>query len=283
MEARMGRPSIEFVQSQMFDWEPTAAASAFADTYPNAQAKVLSTDDETGAQTALVRVPAGWEGPGNISGVTGAELFVLEGGVQIGAFDLQEHDYVFLPASLMRGETQSRIGATLLIFTHDPGAPAQEPIHKRTRALAWDSRNIDPNINHLGAARKNLRMDPANACRTYLLGGMPQGYAAAMVGRKERHPSHVEEFFVVSGEIRCSMVGTMRKGGYFWRPPGIWHGLDCSPTGFLLFCRTPGSNVTFSEWSEESHPIDPDPPYQPDLPAALAHLAGRYPVSFEQY
>jgi quercetin dioxygenase-like cupin family protein len=278
----MGRPSIEFVQSQMFEWELTAA-SAFAEVFPDAEAKVLSTDDQTGAQTALVRVQAGWEGPTDIASNTGVEIFVLEGGLQIGGFDLQEHDYLFLPAHLVRGEAHSRTGATLLVFTHDPGAPAQDPIHTRTRALAWDTSNIDPNINHLGVARKNLRLDPKGACRTYLLGGMPQGYAAAMVGRKERHPTHVEEFFVVSGEIRCSMVGIMRKGGYFWRPPGKWHGLDCSPTGFLLFCRTPGSNVTVSEWSEECHPIDPDPPYQPDLPAALAHLAGRYPKSVDQY
>ena len=76
-----------------------------------------------------------------------------------------------------------------------------------TTALRWDASGIDPNINHLNAAHRNLRFAPEGDCRSYLLGGMPQGYpygGAAM----ERHP-HVEEFFLVSGDM-ASHLGVMR-------------------------------------------------------------------------
>ncbi len=136
-----------------------------------------------------------------------------------------------------------------------------------TTALRWDSSGIDPNINHLNAARKNLRLAPEGNCRSYLLGGMPQGFpydGASM----EQHP-HGEEFFMVSGDMACH-VGIMRAGAYFHRPPDIGHGRDCTRTGYLLFCRTPGANRTVSVWTDAKYPVLWNPPHRPVLPPAFA-------------
>ncbi len=92
-----------------------------------------------------------------------------------------------------------------------------------------------------------------------------------MTAHMERHP-HVEEFFMVMGTMSCSLVGTMRAGAYFWRPPSIWHGLDSSLTGFLLLCRTPGTNKTISEWGANALPVDNNPPYNPVLSPEIAAL-----------
>ncbi len=144
-----------------------------------------------------------------------------------------------------------------------------------TTALRWDSAGIDPNINHLNAARKNLRLSPDGDCRSYLLGGMPQGFPYGG-NAMEQHP-HGEEFFMVSGDMACH-VGIMRAGAYFNRPPGIPHGRDCTRTGYLLFCRTPGANRTTSAWTAEKFPVLWDPPHRPVLPPEFT-AAGASPVA----
>ena len=76
---------------------------------------------------------------------------------------------------------------------------------------------------------------------------------------------------MVSGDMTCH-VGIMRTGAYFWRPPEILHGLDCTRSGFLMFCRTPGSNKTISNWTTEKYPVSWSPEQRPVLPEALQSL-----------
>ena len=244
--------------------------------------KVLSADDETGELTALVAIPAGWRVVEKGFNAAPEEFFVLSGDLTINEIVYGLHDYAFLPAGYERTAT-SDAGAVVMAFFH--GAPAfasgtapaglYNPalLIERivTRLQPWDSANVDPKINHLHAHRKNLRLDPNGTCRTYLLGGLPHGFSPSGTAHKETHP-HVEEFFMVSGDMSCTMVGSMRPGAYFWRPPGFEHGLDSSLTGFLLLCRTPGANKTVSVWSADAYPVNDAAPYNPILPPELAAI-----------
>lgn len=288
----MSRAYVEFVQTQRLSWQPAPAS------FGGALWKRLSHDPQTGACTALLRWPPGRSVlPPALA--ADWELFVLRGTLRIGALGpLGTHYYAYLPAGLAldevvagdRVDAQRLPGgpvpgdgsAIVLAFLSQeplPGVPGPQDPARRvgpldTTALRWDSSGIDPNINHLNAARKNLRFAPEGDCRTYLLGGMPQGYPYGGASM-ERHP-HVEEFFMVSGDM-ASHLGIMRAGAYFHRPPGIPHGRDCTRSGYLLFCRTPGANRTTTEWTAEKYDVAWNPEHQPVLPQEFA-AAGATPI-----
>jgi hypothetical protein len=285
----MARAYVEFVQSQWLPWEPAP------EVFGGAEWKRLSHDPDGGACSVLLRWRAG---RARLAPALGAdwELFVLRGVLQLGKLPvLGTHFYAYLPAGLPLGSAAAGHAATdlppggegpgdgsaiaLAFFSRAPlAADAGKPDLSRlvgpidTTKLRWDNAGIDPNINHLNAARKNLRFAPEGDCRSYLLGGMPQGYpygGAAM----ERHP-HVEEFFLVSGDM-ASHLGVMRAGGYFHRPPGIAHGRDCTRSGYLLFCRTPGANRTTTDWTPETYEVTWNPPHRPVIPAGLGAVGAR--------
>lgn len=264
----MPRPYIEFIHSQHLPWQ--AAPPAFG----GAAWKPLSRDTESGATTALLRFPVGRT---TLAARFAAdwELFVLDGRGRLGEFALDVHSYAYVPAAWPAGAvTAERDLVMLAMFSAAPDAAAKDthcdpsrligPVD--TTLLKWDNRGIDPNINHLHAARKNLRLSPDGDCRTYLLGGMPHGFPPGDTPL-ETHP-HVEEFFMISGDMSVH-CGVMRAGAYFWRPPGIPHGRDCTRSGYLLFCRTPGSNRTVSHWSSERYPVSFQPAHRPVLPPEL--------------
>jgi hypothetical protein len=264
----MPRPYIEFIHSQHLPWQ--AAPPAFG----GATWKVLSEDAESGAVTALLRFPVGHSA---LAAQFAAdwELFVLEGRGRLGDADLNVHHYAYLPAAWAAGSVVAERDLVMLAMFSAPPQPAADgapydssrligPID--TTMLKWDNSGIDPNINHLHASRKNLRLSPEGDCRTYLLGGMPQGFPPEDTPL-ETHP-HVEEFFMVSGDMSVH-CGIMRAGAYFWRPPGIPHGRDCTRSGYLLFCRTPGSNRTVSNWSSARYPVSFEPAHRPVLPPEL--------------
>jgi hypothetical protein len=271
----LGRPFIEFIHSQFLPW----TIGFFPEPREALRVKILSRDDMTGAATLIVEYPAEF-----VSGQASAmnvdeEIFVLNGGLEVGGVSFGPHDYGFWGA----GRPLPALKATdrTLALAFISGAPkaldadgakaiyrAGRTIeHLGTIALPWDQSNMDPNIGHLHAWRKNLRLDPDGAARTYLLAGLPHGYPADGRQPLERHP-HIEEMFMVSGDMPCSK-GIMRAGAYFWRPENIWHGADCTLNGFLLLGRTPGSNKTISEWDETTHPVTYTPDHRPHIPAEL--------------
>jgi hypothetical protein len=276
----LAKPYIEFIHSQQLSWLPAPPGVGG----PRTLWKVLSRDDETGAVAALVRIAAGTALPGDLRLRAAWELFVLKGEIVIGGKRLAEHYYAWYPPSHPLGVIGAAREAIVLSFfsaapeTATPGESDGDGDERvgpvDTVALKWDRTGFDPNIDHLNAARKNLRFDPGGRCRTYLLGGMPQGFPYQGTPL-ETHP-HAEEFFMVSGDMACH-VGIMRTGAYFNRPPGIAHGRDCTRTGFLLFCRTPGSNRTISEWTPEKYPVTWRPEHRPVLPPELRE-AGSSPM-----
>jgi hypothetical protein len=126
--------------------------------------------------------------------------------------------------------------------------------------------------------RKSLRRDPRTGEHTWLLTTGADDPMKLTEARVETHPV-VEEMFLIDGEITLN-TGTVRRGGYFWRPPGIPHGPFGTRTGLLGFFRSKGGPLT-SVWSEKPEPMDWDPPYRPVLPADLRDYAGQnYDPSF---
>ncbi|MBY0303875.1 MAG: hypothetical protein K2W86_01805 [Sphingomonas sp.] len=189
-----------------------------------------------------------------------AEIFVLSGSVTVSDTMVGLHGYIYLHEPQV---VHSASGAVLLVFL-DPRAAQDDPaIIIDTIHQPWDRSGLEGEIAHLNYARKNLRFSPDGDRRTYLLGGMPHGHPQDG-SRLERHP-HAEEMFLIAGDMPCSL-GVMTAGAYFYRPPDIWHGLDCTVAGFLIIMRTPGSNATISQWTEDAQPVLIDPPYQPELP-----------------
>jgi hypothetical protein len=272
----MSRPHIEFLQSQSIAWQ---SAPAHLDG-PDVEWKILSRDTETGAVSTLMKFPKGHLGAFALAQSATVELFVLCGAVDCGGHLFDTHFYGYLPAGSADTITRSAEGAVALCyFDRDPSAPGGLAVKSAapqagiecidTTALRWENSNMDPEINHLHAHRKNLRLSPNGDCRTYLLGGLPQGFPYNGVSL-EQHP-HVEEFFMVSGDLSFH-VGTMRTGAYFWRPPHLLHGKDCTRSGFLLFCRTPGSNKTISTWTTERYPVTWTPAMRPILPPGYAKV-----------
>jgi hypothetical protein len=271
----MPRPLIEFVQSQNIPWSLSSSREG-------AEVKMLSADDTTCASTELLRLPPEWTSTPEEWCDVDEELFVLSGSFSVNGRNYERHHYAYWPAGFIRGSFKAGTSGAVLILCRS-GAPTyagtaanapQFSLEDLTEQLdpfrlRWDQTNMDPNISHLNAYRKNLRLAPDGTCRTYLLAGLPQGFPESGTEALERHP-HVEEMFMIAGDMPCSL-GVMRAGAYFWRPPGIWHGADCTVNGFLLFARTPGSNQTISEWSDEPHAVRFDPEHDPQLPNELIH------------
>lgn len=271
----MSRPYIEFVHSQFLPWRVGVLPGPRAAL----RVKVLSEDNMTGAATLIVEYPSDFASGETAAMAADEEIFILSGKLEAGDIGLGPHEYAFWSAGRPLPKLKSDGRTVALVFIS--GAPilidaaAATALHRPERTIErvatievpWDQSNMDPNIGHLQAWRKNLRLDPDGGARTYLLTGLPHGFPADGRQPLERHP-HIEEMFMVSGDMPCSK-GVMRAGAYFWRPEHIWHGADCTLNGFLFIGRTPGSNQTISEWAETSHSVTYTPTHRPDMPAEL--------------
>lgn len=267
------RPFIEFIHSQR--------VPATTDVLPGPRrvlaTKTLSRDDTTRECTTIVTYERGASFDETRFGGFDEEIFVLTGELETSFGTLGRHGYAYWPAGTPR-KISTRKGAVVLTCLNlDPKATPdgyrKEGLVRGHDSIAqpWDRTNMDPKIAHLAPWRKNLRLSPDGTMRTYLLGGLPHGIPQDKELSVERHPVLVEEMFMVFGDIHCPL-GIMRAGSYFWRPPNEWHGPHYSLSGFLIFMRTPGSNVISTEWSEKKEPITLAPPHKPILPPELREI-----------
>jgi hypothetical protein len=272
----MPRPHIEFIQAQALGWRSLGAQAS----RPGAAAKPLSYDAETRAVSAILRYPPGWALAPSHHLDSDEEFFVLAGTLRIAGECYAPGDYAYLPAGFMRTHMECPEGADVLTFYEGPhrnifAAPSPglfDPgrlIAKRsTAAMPWEPPR-DPLIAALAAAprRKTLREDAASGEQTWLLAMNADDPGRLTHQRTEVHPV-VEESFLLEGEISMP-CGVMRRGAYFWRPPGIEHGPVGTRAGFTAFFRTKGGGLA-TRWSAEPRPIVWDAPYAPVLPAGLA-------------
>jgi hypothetical protein len=251
--------------------------------------KRLSEDTADGACTLLLRYAPGWRSSGRVRLEADEEFLVLSGELRINGTTYAAHDYAFLPEGFVIEEIDSDAGATVLeMFSRRPEVTpvTAQPSTRDDRVEArlirridpltmkWDSSGQDAQLVDLQMGRKILRLDPEGRCRTFLLAGLPHSITPARRRPMEYH-TYCEEMFLLSGDIACH-CGIMRAGAYFWRPPRIAHGLECSRTGFLALLRIPGSNVNVNHWVQEGH-VDFEPAYTPFLPPELEVYRGTAP------
>ncbi|MFF4237226.1 cupin domain-containing protein [Actinomadura geliboluensis] len=266
----MGRPFIEFIQSQAVPWQDGLYGRGGAEV----ESKLLSLDEESGASSLLVRYPAGYareEGVHHME--VDEEFLVLHGALTISGVEYGKYSYGHFPAGTVTSGVESRSGAVVLTFfsgeprLREGDAPAGMLDERRlvTKvdgfAGEWGG-NFHPTFPP-GAGRKFLRRDPVDGEETWLLGTMP-----LRSGRKpEKHPV-VEEMYLLAGEL-AGPLGLMRAGCYFWRPPEEWHGPFGSPTGNLMLFRTKGGPLS-TVYTEHDVDFTWTPEHRPILPPELA-------------
>ena len=269
----MARPHIEFIQTQAVSWSTLGDDSA----RPGTEVKLLSHDTDSKAVTVILRYPAGWSLDQEHHVDSDEELYVLSGTLTINDTLYEEGDYAFLPAGFPRSTMATSDGADVMTFfegAHNRVAgTAPDGLYDgrklvarvQSKSVAWGGAN-DPKVASAGVKYLALSRDPDTGDTTWLLDIDETGMTGE-VNRLETHPV-VEEVFVVSGEMHMPM-GVLKKGAYFWRPPGISHGPVGTKTGALGLFRCKGGPLT-TEWSEDAHPVQWNAPYDPILPEAVA-------------
>ena len=223
----MPRPHIEFARAQEIDERP--AGAPFAGGFE----RRLSTDDETGASTALVRLPVGWRGALGGS-ARPLELFSLRGEARIGGDRLGPGCYVYLESGLASAELVADGETLLLAMVEDERAAGPTgawdviDTEQMNYALSGFDGQIPP-----GLVIKKLRVDPDTGDWTWMAAGAPN----RVTPLAEIH-STVEEAFLIRGDVLIGTRGEMSPGSYFWRPGMIEHGPMASRNGTLFFFRT---------------------------------------------
>ncbi|SEK81177.1 ChrR Cupin-like domain-containing protein [Colwellia chukchiensis] len=273
----MARAHVEFIQSQVLDWQP----------WPYQQGvvyKQLSVDAETQATTGIFKYSAGWLEQEAYWLDSEEEFFVLKGEITINGVRYGEGYYGYFPANYLRKTLKANKDTVIIRFIdQSPKAikyQCGDLVPEVTKAaiegintfdMHWDKGELDKKLAHLDFGRKILRIDDTTKAKTFLYMVSPQTYPPNWCGPREHHPT-VEESFCVTGTL-AGNHGVMRTGAYFWRPPGIPHGPYGSRTGCVLLIRFVGGEH-INHWSDENYPFIFDAKYAPVLPDNML-LAGK--------
>jgi len=231
---------VGWVKPEKLYWRPFSIQGL-----PDAEYKLLSLNEQTGAHSQITRFPPGWRTPPGFYS-TNQELFVLSGDVTVGAYKMGKYSYAYYPAGYALDEMRSEYGATVLHwFDSDPEFTVSRDSRKGTRLNElvehWNfyekpwTRNEDfPKWADFPPSPemrlKLLRQDKDTGQMTWVNfapGGKP-GLAKGKLW--EAHPMW-EEAMLLEGELtygEClpggEIVGTYTAGDYFFRPGGIRHG-----------------------------------------------------------
>jgi hypothetical protein len=258
----VSRPHVELVHAPELPWTGLPASGWPA----GAEVRLLSRDAETGALSAVLRLPAGWRRPaGHL--VSDADLLVLSGSVRIGDHVRGLGWYEYTPP----GATQEpwTVGEECELFfaprtgTPDfvagPGGPASDDV-----SLAIDTETVPWMLTPIpgppaGLTLKILRRTPEGG--TLWLSSTVRDFDYPKI---EYHDC-AEESFNLYGDIWLGNSGTMVPGSYFWRPPYIAHGPFYSREGRVA--------ITYCDGPLVNHFVD-DPRRTPEENRAEAEAQG---------
>jgi hypothetical protein len=269
----MARPHVEFIQSQALPWQPSPWPHL-----PGCQTKILSRDPDTGAASAIVRVPPGWSEIREGWLGAGVELFVIEGEIDLNGRQYAQDAYAWLPRGYPFRSMATTTGAVALVFFEaeptwhagvrpNAGPDPSDAIEMVDAfRLPWSCEHMDPAYADVGLRWKILRGSPDDAFCTMLVSCPPHVHPPDWAGPQEVHDC-IEEMFLLSGDFLGNR-GTMTTGAYFWRPPGIAHGPYGTRGGSLALIRTLGAPLV-NHWTPHDLKISRAPTYQPVLPDAL--------------
>jgi hypothetical protein len=277
----MPRPHIEFLHAQQLPWTGAPFAGA---AWRGTQVKILSRDPVNGACTLLWRLSAR-SSPDPFRLAALAELYVLDGDVQIDGQHCGLDGYTVRPAGMPWRIVAGEDGAVLLAFMDREPAAAVAALTAAdaawdadlyiapidTHRMPWTSHDIDPSVQFLRLTHKVLRHRPVTGEKTLLLSTGAQTHPRDWAEAQLRHDC-VEEMYLLGGDI-IGERGTIYEGGYFWRPPRLWHGPFGSRRGSLSLIRfAEGQHA--NEWGAVRLPFTLTPAHAVALPEELAAAAG---------
>lgn len=203
---------------------------------------ILSRDG-SGPSTRLLKAPPGW-GTSQAGCFTGdVEVYVLSGQVQADGHSLGAHMLWGARAGTVVDGLGSTEGATFLLFSGAPlrflpeegeqGTDRPPPVV--ADGLAWSQMSEAP-VNS-----RQRKLAPS------LRGGVFWQTAAMDLNLDTWYvDDHPTEVFVLEGEWQQAIggkdgpeVARLPRGGYFYRPPGVWHGgaQTGTPSVALLLVR----------------------------------------------
>lgn len=222
---------------------------------PGLEVRVLNRDDETGALSALLHLPAGWlwRGPGYCQ--ADQDFFVYEGKIKVGPNELGNGCFCYFPSGVEQGGWHVLEDCCIYaVFDRLPvfvdsqssarGAAAEKAVpFVDSWAMDWFdplSASAPSQKFRPGIFVKVLRVDPDTGTSTHLAGLMPGWYAEGI----EVHPVR-EESLVISGDVLIGQVDggpgyTVTVGGFYSRPAGVPHGPLASKNGNVGVVHTEG-------------------------------------------
>jgi len=187
----------------------------FMASLPGVRAKQLSGDPQTRRTSNRIDLPRDWQGTSG--GVPGRsmEIFVISGELLVADITLDRGGYAYLPAGSLGFNLSAENGARILYFVNDtdPDSIIRSPIIIDSGLLNWED-SAD-----LGVSTKELRNDPGNGSKTWLVRVATGAY------QPWESSSALREGYLVAGNQQYSEcingeteTWQYAPGGYFYRP-----------------------------------------------------------------
>tara|TARA_R110002096_G_scaffold419615_1_gene624361 strand:- start:3943 stop:4815 length:873 start_codon:yes stop_codon:yes gene_type:complete len=193
----------------------------FMASLPGVRAKQLSGDPQTRRTSNRVDLPSDWEGTSGGTPGRSTELFVVDGELTIADVSLRRGGYAYLPSGSLGFNLVAKEGARIMYFVNDtdPESVIRSPIIIDSALLDWED------TGRPGVARKELRNDPGNGAKTWLV------RVATGASQAWESSSALREGYLVTGNQQYSeclngKVYTWQyaPGGYVYRPAGTISG-----------------------------------------------------------
>jgi hypothetical protein len=253
------RPHVEFIDQQDLLWHMAEFPLAVGE----AKQRNLSYDEEDGSASLRVDFVSDWSRPAGLHNAV-TEWYVLKGKVTIGDDVLGEGGYWHAAKGILTPAIKVEVGTEILLFREygdwgfqvsDSNGPEKRDHDRltinRVSEMEWyaveDPDNGSPmNFERGGGAMpvpgmfiKLLHRDPTTGFYTRLIKAGP--------GWKEHPLAHhpvFEEAYLLGGQFDYN-YGSIRAGGYFFRPAGIRHGdfVAGEEEGFTFILRCDGDLV----------------------------------------
>ena len=193
----------------------------FMATLPGVRGKQLAGDPQTRRTSNRIDLPPAWKGTSGGMPGRSMEIYVLAGVLRIADIDLDSGGYAFLPAGSLGFNLESSDGARILYFVNDtdPESIIRSPIIIDADILDWQPTAAT------GVTTKELRSDPGNGAKTWLLrieaGSSVPWQSSSALREGYLTVGNYQHSECVLGEVHTSRY---LQGGYFYRPANTVNG-----------------------------------------------------------
>lgn len=190
----------------------------FMASLPGVRAKQLAGDPQTRRTSNRVDLPPGWKGTTGGTPGRSLEIFVVKGELSIADVALPRGGYAYLPAGSLGFNLGSDAGAQVLYFLNDvdPDSMIRSPLILNSQLVSWEPTDL------AGVSIKELRMDPGNSARTWLL------KIATGATLPWQLSTGLREGYFLSGSYQHTecvdgqpFTWQYLPGGYFYRPANV--------------------------------------------------------------